>query len=111
MNTKAYAKCEVPYVSDDMGGREIARAIYTGADVASTGVPMQMQQRIEALIGATKQDLTKSLQYHTLVHKINAGEINVVKVDATGNSTACMSYEDTVQEESDDDQERDLISM
>jgi hypothetical protein len=129
MKTKAYATCAVPYVSEDMGGEHIMQTVHSGnleSDLTSTSGKSgaasnsaKQQMRISALIGATKQDLTKSLQFHTLVHQLNAGTIQVVRVDATGNSTACAAYAEgneelqEIQEEGGEDgeEERDLITL
>jgi predicted nucleic acid-binding protein len=114
MNTKAYATCAIPYIAEDMGGAEIMTAVHTGGHTQTSTASTQshQQRRIEGLIGATKQDLTKALQFQTLVHKLNAGTIQMVKVDATGNSTACAPYTETVVEKEDSmDEEPDLIQM
>jgi hypothetical protein len=114
MKTKAYATCAVPYVADDMGGAQTMSTIHSGATTEAVGetMPAHQQQRISVLIGATKQDLTKALQYGTLVHKLNAGMIKMVQVDATGNATACMAYEEVeTNKETSLDDEPDLIQM
>jgi hypothetical protein len=114
MNTKAYATCAIPYIAEDMGGAEIMTAVHAGGhgQASTASAPSHQQMRVEGLIKATKQDLTKALQFNTLVHKLNAGTIQMVQVDATGNSTACMPYTETVVENEDSmDEEPDLVQM
>ena len=96
MQTKSYANCAVPFAMEDMGGHTLDRIeINTSATPtpssglmrSSTGDMMTTQQRVESLIGATKGDLTRALQYQTFLHKISAGHIEMLPT--TANATKC----------------------
>jgi hypothetical protein len=90
MNTKAYPMIGAPFAEDDMGGRKLVNIVHTGEQQDHTDSEMTatQQNRMNALIIASKDDITKSLAFNSLVHKLNAGVISEIRVDATGKSMA-----------------------
>lgn len=108
MQTKAYPTSTIPFVEDDAGG--LASMVYTGAHNSdSSEAPLTQQNRVDALILATKEDLTRSLKYQTHVHNINAGiMVGEIHKDSTGNSTSCSN---DMNEESDSDESDNECSV
>lgn len=122
MQTKSYATCAMPFAMDDMGCHPLDRiTVRTGATAEpSTGAPMRgstgdlmtMQQRVESLIGATKGDLMRALQFHTFLHKIFSGEVQMLPT--TANATKCGAYampEWLKQKAGKEEQERSAASL
>ena len=108
--TNAYPTCFSPYAHDDMGGDMLVTAVHTASYNDTVKMAHTQQARVDALIDATQQDLSKSLAYQTLVHKRSAGIISSIVVDSTGHSTAGI-YEPGDETEAADPEPADLIAL
>eukprot|EP00966_Prymnesium_polylepis_P012119 278340-Prymnesium_polylepis.1 len=78
MKTKVYPTSGAPFLQEDLGGLQ-STMVYVDSQASDAATKSDAQTgRVNALIAATQEDLSKSLKYHTLVHKLNAGVISNV---------------------------------
>jgi hypothetical protein len=92
MKSKTYRTSSIPYLKEDTYGLQGVHPADTCTQSSeSNTAAFAEKSRVDALIGATKDDLTKALKFQTLLHKFSAGVVSGISVDADGNSTACMS--------------------